>query len=156
MFRLRVLDADGRLAMAVNVSVRFIVVTGPGRLIATHSGDASDQEPANSSTSASHHGLSRAYIRASEDSASPTQHRSRLAEIDLDGDKLTRTVQDASLQAPEHTVARAEAAGLKSAEVQIPTMRNLSILPLAVALKSLDAPLMLGDDPLAEDVPLTV
>merc|ERR1711991_1175534 len=100
------MGADGNLAMAANVSVKFTVVSGSGRLIATHSGDPSDQEPHNSSTSTSYHGLTRVYIRASEDSASPSQHRARLAEIDLDGGKLTRIVKDKALGAAEPIVVR--------------------------------------------------
>jgi hypothetical protein len=149
MLGARILDAQGALATAASLPVTFKVVQGPGRIIATHSGDPADKEPAHSTQSTTYHGLTRAFVRASEDSSTGAVHRQRLLEIDVDGNSLTKIVKpDALTSDPVSIIIRAEAPGLSPAEVEIPTTRDLSLLPLGVAATSFAQPIEIGDDPL--------
>merc|ERR1712151_986 len=65
--------------------VTFSVVSGGGRLIATHSGNPAVQT--RGPTVAAYHGLARAFIRSSEDHASGAKHQGLLRQIDKDSGK---------------------------------------------------------------------
>eukprot|EP01052_Picozoa_sp_SAG31_P041858 SAG31_NODE_6466_length_2006_cov_2.304143_1_plen_174_part_00 len=68
--------------------ISFKVVSGEGKLWATHSGNPAadmNKNPVHGGIRAAYHGLARAYIRSSADRATPPAHRLRLREIDMDG-----------------------------------------------------------------------
>lgn len=157
MLGARILDAQGALATAASLPVTFKVIQGPGRIIATHSGDPADKEPAHSTQSTTYHGLTRAFVRVTEDSSTDATHRQRLLEIDMDGNSLTKIVEpDAAQGDPTSIIVRAEAPGVLPAEVEIPTTRDLLLLPLGVAASGFAQPIEIGDDPLETSISIVV
>merc|ERR1712070_899646 len=88
MVRAELLDEHGNLASqdaSAFSNVTFSVLSGAGRILATHSGSPADQQQGN--TLQAYHGLARVFIRSSEDHATSPSHRSLVQRIDVDSGK---------------------------------------------------------------------
>ena len=131
MVRAEIVDSEGRLVTSASNTVTFKVISGPGRVLSTHSGEPATQVPAGSPSHPAYKGLVRAYVRSTQDSATSPQHRARLAEIDSE----TADVSVVAKNAPAATeiVVEASAEGLQPARVSIPVTDDLSQLPKSVA-----------------------
>jgi len=119
--------------------IQFQIISGEGRLWATHSGDPATQEPCHSPSRKAYHGLARAYVRSSSDYATSLAHRQRLAFIDIDGGRLTRIGTATAQEGLPPIVVTASAPGLKGATLEIPLTDDLAQLPLAVASRPEEA-----------------
>jgi hypothetical protein len=141
LVRAEVLDDHGVLAYDASPAITFEVVSGEGRLWATHSGDpAADVfESPHGATRAVYHGLARAIVVSSVDRATHPDHRRRMREITTDlehADALTRVAHPDDETQPAPIVLKASAAGLGSATIQIDVTTDLEQLPLAVAARA--------------------
>merc|ERR1711862_588152 len=102
MIRAELLDVQGNLVTqdaSAFTNVNFSIVSGAGRLIATHSGNPAVQT--RGSVIAAYHGLARAFVRSSEDHASSARHRSLVRRIDRE------TGQGSSVHISDETGFRA-------------------------------------------------
>eukprot|EP01050_Picozoa_sp_SAG11_P015073 SAG11_NODE_1919_length_4070_cov_2.351801_5_plen_327_part_00 len=79
-----VMDADGNVDSTSNASITFSIVSGPGKVVATHNGDVQNHEHNLGASHAAYHGLVRGVVRVTENSASPSWVRSRLLHIDAE------------------------------------------------------------------------
>lgn len=140
MVRAELLDEHGNLATqdaSAFFNVTFSIVSGGGRVLATHSGSPADQQQGD--TVQAYHGLARAFIRSSEDHATSAAHRNLLRRIDKDSG---RSASVAVSSATSHTaglppiVVKASVMGLPAAQLSIPVTTDLDQLPLAVAAAS--------------------
>ena len=122
---LEIVDSEGRLVTSASNTVTFKVISGPGRVLSTHSGEPATQVPAGSPSHPAYKGLVRAYVRSTQDSATSPQHRARLAEIDSE----TADVSVVAKSAPAATeiVVEASAEGLQPARVSIPVTDDLNL-----------------------------
>ena len=75
------MDADGNVDSTSNASITFSIVSGPGKVVATHNGDVQNHEPNLGASHAAYHGMVRGVVRVTENSASPSWVRSRLLHI---------------------------------------------------------------------------
>merc|ERR1712151_884029 len=104
--------------------VTFSIVSGGGRLIATHSGSPAVQT--RGPKIAAYHGLARAFVRSSEDHATSAVHRSLLNRIDMDtGKGASALIVEPStichdLMALDPIVVQAKVEGLPVASISIP------------------------------------
>lgn len=80
-----VVDEAGNIDHTSSANITFSIVSGPGKVVATHNGDVQNHEPNLATWHSAYHGLVRGIVRVTQNAASPPWHRSRLAEIDLDG-----------------------------------------------------------------------
>jgi hypothetical protein len=120
----------------------FVVVSGAGKVWATHNGDPANLSPYNASWNQAYYGLARAFIRSSADHASAPHHRQRMREIDLESTVYIAGPDDnggggggGSGQAPSlyPIVVEVHVDGLPSARLEIPVTADRAQLPLAVA-----------------------
>jgi hypothetical protein len=79
-----VMDEDGNVDSTSNASITFSIVSGPGKVVATHNGDVQNHEPNLGASHAAYHGMVRGVVRVTENSASPSWVRSRLLHIDAE------------------------------------------------------------------------
>merc|ERR1712003_165660 len=117
------------------------IVSGAGRLVATHSGSPADQ--VRGPVVPAYHGLARAFVRSSEDHATSATHRSRLLQIDKDtgvGSSALISAPDSNDQGLPPIIVKAFVEGLPDVTISIPLTRDLNQLPLAVAAASTMSP----------------
>jgi len=136
LVRVTLLDANGRLASQATNNVSFEIVSGPGRIVGAHNGDPQCHEPNQVPWHSAYHGLVRAVVMVTEDSSSPSWHRSRLLEIDVNANAQTRIVRDEEMVAAVPIVVRASSSGLPDATIQITTSTDPAAGVLAVAAAS--------------------
>mmetsp|Transcript_72585 Transcript_72585/g.208374 ORF Transcript_72585/g.208374 Transcript_72585/m.208374 type:complete len:162 (-) Transcript_72585:49-534(-) len=148
MVRVEVVDVAGVLVTQDNgafAEVTVRVLSGAGRVLAVHSGGPADIHPAGSATTQAYHGLVRALIRSTEDSATSARHRRLLHHITLDAGRgpAASAVRDPALEdlasegPPAPIVVEATAKGLPPATLEISVTRDLAQLPLKVAAASM-------------------
>jgi hypothetical protein len=129
LLRAEVVDTQGNLVTGTNassaVNITFAVTAGPGRVIASHNGDPTCHTPNLSPWHTAFHGLVRGIVQVTHDAASFVQHRHRLREIDLDGNR--RTTIAAALQegekagpTPTSIEVAASSLGLATGMISIP------------------------------------
>eukprot|EP01051_Picozoa_sp_SAG22_P015034 SAG22_NODE_1912_length_3328_cov_1.207185_4_plen_281_part_01 len=87
-------DAQGNVAHGASDQITFRVVSGPGRIVATNSGDVRSHAPNQIPTHAVYHGKVRAIVRVTRDAGSPDWHRRRLRQIDMDAGPTQVVVDD--------------------------------------------------------------
>lgn len=140
MVRAELLDETGGLVSqdaSAFFNVTFSVVSGGGRVLATHSGNPADQQSGD--TVEAYHGLARAFIRSSEDHATSAAHRSLLRRIDKDSGRGSSAIVSSAGGPPGSLppiVVQATVHGLATAQLSIPLTHDLNQLPLAVAASS--------------------
>lgn len=138
MVRAAIVDSNGRVVPSASHNVSFQVVSGPGRIIGVGNGDPSCHEPNHASWRSAYHGLARAIVQVTENSATPEDHRHRLLQIDAEGGVRTRIVPPGvHVKAPESIVVEASAPGLGSSMVTIPVSTDIgkhSVLSIAEKL----------------------
>merc|ERR1711981_844858 len=103
-------------------NITFEIVSGPGRVIATHNGHQANHQPNHAPYHLAFHGLVRGIVQVTEDSGTARWHRSRLLQIDADGNARTRIVDPrVSDAAPSQAiVVRASSPGLTDATITVP------------------------------------
>lgn len=139
MLRATLLDSEGRFVATAMNNMSFRVVSGPGRIWATHNGDPANTSPSLSSWTPAYHGLARAFIRSTSVHATSNLHRKRLIEIDIDGNKTVRVEAD-DCSTVEPIVVEVKVDGIANiAQVEIPVTTDLEQLPLAVAMRASSA-----------------
>lgn len=126
ILRAELVDQDGNfVGKNVSVNITFAVISGPGRVVASHNGDASCHTPNLAPWHFSYFGLARGIVQVSQDSATPEQHRRRLRQIDVDGGRRT-TIDLGGSPQPAAIVVTASSPGLKPATIEIPVSTNVS------------------------------
>jgi hypothetical protein len=73
MVRATIVDKDGNVVHSASHMVTFQVVSGPASIIGVHNGDAKSHEAQVSNSRSAYHGLCRAVVKVTEDSASASQ-----------------------------------------------------------------------------------
>ena len=116
-----IVDSKGNVVPSVSDKVEFRIVSGPGRIVGVGNGDPSCHEPNQVSWRSAYHGLARAIVQTTENSALPPFHRKRMIQIDRDGGVRTYIVppEDTSPRA-DAIVIEASVKGLESSSVSIP------------------------------------
>lgn len=138
MVRATLIDSAGNFAYNSSENVTFTVVSGPGKIWATHNGNPANDDPRNVTWARGYHGLVRAFVRTTADAATPLWHRRRLLEIDVDSGVAGSTrvslgdgVQDIVLQAQVIGNPR-----IAPVQLTIPVSNSAEHLPRAVAVRS--------------------
>ena len=129
-------DAQGIVVPASDNKVTFRVVSGPGKVWATHNGDPANLSPSLAAWTPAYHGLARAFVRTTMDASSSSEHRRRLRQIDLDtpvNPSLEVLPPEQVRSAPSDIVVEASVPGLAPSKINIPVTVDLHQLPLAVA-----------------------
>ena len=101
LIRASFVDARGELVPA-NDNVTFQVVSGPGYILATHSGSPANLSPNHAAWTPAYHGLARAIIRTTADFSTSAHHRKRISEMHRPED-LTIDVLDPSVRSIDVT-----------------------------------------------------
>jgi hypothetical protein len=114
LIRATIVDAKGNLVHNARHNVSFVVKSGPGAVVGAHSGDPQSHEPNQASSHTAYHGLVRAVIKVTKDTALPYWQRQRLAHIDVG---RTDTVTAGAADGP--IVIEAHAQGLQGGTVSI-------------------------------------
>lgn len=135
MLRATIVDSNGRVVPGASPNVTFKVVSGPGNVWATHSGDPANDSPSLAPWTPAYHGLARAFIRSNTDYATPSAHRRRLLEIDVES-TIAVASPDSDAEVPSDIVVEVEVDGGFSAQVSIPVTTSLEELPMAVARRA--------------------
>ena len=139
LVRATLLDSAGNFAADGDDNVTFTIVSGPGRIWATHNGDPADGSPRNATWNTAYHGLIRVFVRSTTDSATPAWHRRRMLQIDVDsGVGDSANVDGDEVPESADIVIKAEvvgASGIAPATLTIPMSNDLEHLPMAVAAK---------------------
>ena len=150
LVRATIVDEAGNMVANAVHNVTFEVVSGPGAVVGTVNGDPTCHVNNHAPHHPAYHGLVRAVVKVTDNSAAPAWVRRRLLGIDLDAGLVSRTVDPEEegeeeeeekgvglvAHAPVNIVVRASAPGLPfpSAEISIPTSTSLETDgPLAVA-----------------------
>jgi len=136
MVRASLVDAQGIVVPASDNKVTFRVVSGPGKVWATHNGDPANLSPSLAAWTPAYHGLARAFVRTTMDASSSSEHRRRLRQIDLDtpvNPSLEVLPPEQVRSAPSDIVVEASVPGLAPSKINIPVTVDLHQLPLAVA-----------------------
>lgn len=134
MLRATLVDSNGLMVPGADNHVVFSVVSGPGKVWATHNGDPANTVPGWYGAvhgNPAYHGLSRAIIRTTADHATPAWHRQRLLEID--SDRTVDIVAPGSERQLNAIVVQAEVEGLETAQISIPVSADPMHLPINVA-----------------------
>lgn len=114
-----IVDADGNLDHTSTANITFSIVSGPGKVVATHNGNVQNHEPNLAPWHSAYHGLVRGIVRVTQNAAFAPWHRSRLAEIDLDGSiGPTELIASGTLEA-KNIVVEASSPGLVGGQATI-------------------------------------
>lgn len=141
MVRATLLDTGGHFAYNAADNVSFRVVSGPGRIWATHNGDPASDTPRDVPWHPAYKGLARAFVRTTTDAATPLAHRARVREIDVESG-LGESVKIDLREAPETNDIVLEASlpnnpSIASVQITIPVSADVRHLPRAVAAQYL-------------------
>ena len=133
-----IVDAQGRVVSSATNNITFGIVSGPGRIIGVGNGDPFCHEPNKASWRSAYHGLARAVIQVTENTAISSHKRRLLRQIDRDGGIHTAIVHQAvTFPRSDAIVVIASAEGLESSTVSIPVSTDVeSDGVLAVAKRS--------------------
>lgn len=149
LIRATVVDANGNVVPSASNSVTFSVASGPGRVIGTGNGDPRNHEAATGAVHMAYHGLVRAIVQVTQDSASPAWHRERLIQIDAERGNGVRVLPPSGVNAdaaagadagagdgadPAPIVVSASSPGLGTATISIPVSNDMAkdgVLPVA-------------------------
>ena len=141
LVRATIRDASGRIVPSADNAVTFTVDSGPGKVLGVHNGDAKSHEPQAVTTRRAYHGLVRAVIKVTVDSASASPEDLELLTSEID--TVSKDGRDTVLVHPctnhsheDDIVVSATSPGLKSGTVSIPIStdtRTHSVLTVAAA-----------------------
>eukprot|EP00117_Sycon_ciliatum_P016228 scpid31162/ scgid15748/ Beta-galactosidase; Lactase len=146
MIRALIVDEKNSVVQSSSHNVTFTVTGGPGRIIGVGNGDPACHEANKATSRSAYHGVVRAVIQVTLNSAMPVHVRRRLAQIDAEsnhytyllnpgedthrmgemkqaGDTTTAAAIDELLSADSITV-EATSPGLKSATISIPVSND--------------------------------
>ena len=115
-----IVDSAGRVVPSSSALVTFRIVSGPGRIIGVGNGNPSCQEFNQVPHRSAYHGLARAVVQVTEDSASSPIHRKLMMQIDQDGGYRTRIVPPGEMSYADAIVVEVSAGGLESSTISIP------------------------------------
>ena len=115
-----IVDSAGRVVPSSSALVTFRIVSGPGRIIGVGNGNPSCQEFNQVPHRSAYHGLARAVVQVTEDSASSPIHRKLMMQIDQDGGYRTRIVPPGETSYADAIVVEVTADGLESSTISIP------------------------------------
>lgn len=136
MLRATLVDAHGVMVPSADDNVTFTIVSGPGRVWATHNGDPANLSPNHAAWNPAYHGLVRAFIRTTADYSTSPDHRRRMREIDVDGGHNIKIIDPKSNAKPSPIIVKATVKGLPPSQIEIPVTIDLEQLPLPVASRS--------------------
>ena len=126
--------------------VTYTVVSGPGRVLATHNGDSANHQPNLSPWHSSYGGLTRGIIQTTTDAGTPAWHRRRLLQIDAEANLRTKIADLDDLNAATAAtgiVVQVSNPGLTSATITIPVSADPAAGVLASAYSAVGEPLAL-------------
>ena len=140
LVRATIRDAKGRIVPLGDNVITFAVQSGPGKVVGVHNGDAKSHEPQVASSRRAYHGLARAVVKVTIDSASaPSAELALLAtgiETALGDGESTVRIDHASDSMHPDIVVIATSPGLKMGRVVIPVSSDAKHSVLAVAAAS--------------------
>ena len=142
LIRAEVLDNDGVVVYTSDVEVVFTVVSGPGLLLGTASGNPADHVAMKSPKRRAYHGLARAIVRASVDASDSAEDRALRKLVNVDAGAGAKSAAVAGGTAAqlrsvvEDVVVKACAASLPCAQLTIPTSADAGDSPFEVAARS--------------------
>ena len=128
MIRAMVVDSHGTVVPSSSHRITFNVSSGPGRIIGVGNGDPACHENNKASTRSAYHGLARAIVQVSINSAMPQRVRHRLAQIDSESGKYTVLVNPGDEEKytfSDGIVVSAASPGLTSATLTIPVTNDI-------------------------------
>ena len=128
MIRAMVVDSHGTVVPSSSHRITFNVSSGPGRIIGVGNGDPACHENNKASTRSAYHGLARAIVQVSINSAMPQRVRHRLAQIDSESGKYTVLVNPGDEEKytfSDGIVVSAASLGLTSATITIPVTNDI-------------------------------
>ena len=131
LVRATIRDAAGRVVPNADNAVTFTVNSGPGKILGVHNGDAKSHEPQAAMVRRAYHGLVRAVIKVTVDSASASPAELELLATEID--TVSKNGRDTVLVYPrtnhsnkDGIVVSATSPGLKSGKVTIPVSTDSS------------------------------
>jgi len=133
MVRATIVDSSGKMVPSATTNITFAIKSGDGKIWTTHNGDPANLSPNDATWNQAYHGLARAIVRSSKDSASPAWHRRRLMQIDVHGGRSTKIADPDSQQPLADVVLMASAPGMAATTISIPMTNDLEQSPLRVA-----------------------
>lgn len=139
-------DEQGNVAHRASNDITFRVVSGPGRIVATHSGDVRSHAPNQIPTHAAYHGKVRAIVQVTRDAGSPHWHRRRLQQIDVDAGPTHVVVGDSKeeeLLGATEIVVEANGPGLAPGRATIAVSVDPADAVLPTAARNVAVPLSL-------------
>ena len=113
LLRAAIVDAKGTVVHHANHTVRFRVVSGPGRIVGVHNGDPQSHEPTTSTAHSAYHGLVRAAVQVTSAAALPKDALVFMRHVDVHADYTNDEATP--------IVVEASADGLPPVKVSIPT-----------------------------------
>ena len=117
MLRIAMVDGNGTLVRSSTANVTFSIVSGPGRVIASHNGDNACHESNISPTHSAFGGLVRGFVQVTEHRVGTAVSKALLQSIDLE---TAHTTVPRSGSAPTMINVMASSPGLKSVTIEIP------------------------------------
>lgn len=127
LLRAAIVDAAGTVVHGANHTVKFRIVSGPGRIVGVHNGDPRSHEPTTSASHSAYHGLVRAAVQVTSAAAlSSSENFELMRHVDM------HAQYDTSAAKP--IVVEASATGLAPVTVSIPTSLDVgthSVLAIA-------------------------
>jgi hypothetical protein len=123
LLRAELVDTAGNfVASNLSINVTFSVTAGPGRVIGSHNGDPSCHTPNLAPWHETFYGLVRGIVQVTHDASSPSWHRARLAEIDVEGGWRTTIVPPGTVgeAVPAEIAVSVSSPGLTTATIIIP------------------------------------
>lgn len=148
LVRATLVDSAGNPAHLDTRNITFHIVSGPGTIVGTDNGNATDLSPQTAASHVAHRGLVRCVVRSTQDAASPAWHRRRvlaihpLAELVAAGVDIVEAGDEG--RAATEIVLEATAPGLDTVRLTIPLSTDAATDGvLAVAQNMNTAPLVL-------------
>ena len=127
MVSVAIVDSDGQVVPSSTHNVSFSIVSGPGRIIGVGNGNPACHDPNQATWRNAYHGLARAIVQVTKDSATSPLHRQRLMEIDREGGIRTQILPpDERAASDDSIVVQASVEGLGSATVSIPVTTDIA------------------------------
>eukprot|EP00040_Diaphanoeca_grandis_P025859 m.143977 g.143977 ORF g.143977 m.143977 type:complete len:1013 (-) comp30346_c0_seq1:516-3554(-) len=128
LVRITLVDAAGRLVSTdtAAVNVTFTVISGPGRIVGSVSGDPAAHEPQRGATVATYAGTAKALVQVSVDCTSP--NRDMAMKIDLDSKRTTIVPSSNSCAQYTQTPIVVQAtSGSMSVQVSVAVSDNVAV-----------------------------
>ena len=147
LLRAMIVDDTGHAVTNASNNVSFKVVSGPGRVIASHNGHTANHEPNHAPWHSAWKGLVRGIVQVTTHQSGPQWYRARMLEVDVDGGRRTAVLVGQAPPTIDNIVVEASSNGLASGRVTIAVSTDVAKNSvLAAATTGVTAPLVVKND----------